>query len=144
MSLVRLKSILSQLPAVGTFVLGLGALLAGDARADASQLLPTKAAREPSGRLVFSSDEVAIRIEGEKIYISQYGRGFEELHLGDVPEAANLRRLLRDAGAVGRSVSIPIGSMIVASGGGSGKGDKPKQESSSEATDPGKVKGKAK
>ena len=50
----------------------------------------------------------------------------EELHLGDTPEAAHLKKLLRDEGADGGSVSIPVGSMIVASGGGGTKGEKPK------------------
>jgi hypothetical protein len=84
-------------------------------------------------------DEVAIRIEGENIYISQRGSAFEELRLGDTPDAAHLRKLLRGAGAERQSISVPIGSMIVASGGGSGKGEKPKQKTSKE-TDPGKSK----
>jgi hypothetical protein len=47
---------------------------------------------------------------------------FEELHLGDTPEAAHLRKLLRDAGGTGKSVSVPTGSMIVAGGGGGAAG----------------------
>ena len=48
------------------------------------------------------------------------------VYLGDTPEAAHLKKLLRDEGADGGSVSIPVGSMIVASGGGGTKGEKPK------------------
>jgi hypothetical protein len=66
-----------------------------------------------------------IRIIGDKIHISQDGRSFEELRLGDTPEAAHLKKLLLDAGAVGQSIAVPIGSMIVASGGGRGDGNKP-------------------
>jgi hypothetical protein len=72
-----------------------------------------------------------IRIVGENIHISQDGSSFEELRLGDTPEAAHLRKLLRDAGAAGPSVSVPIDSMIVASGGGGAKGGKPKESSDS-------------
>jgi hypothetical protein len=137
MSLARLRNILSHIPAWGTLLLGFGGLLVGDARADKSQLQPIEFDRVPSRQLAFSSNEVAMRIEGDIIYFSQDGIAFEELHLGDVPEAAHLRQLLRDAGALGRTVSVPIGPIIVASGGGSGKGEKPKQEQ-----EPGSRKGK--
>ena len=129
MSLAKLKSIWSQLPAWGALLMGFGALLGGDARADRSQLQHSETTPEPSRRLAARLDEVMIGIEGETIYISQNGSALEELRLGDMPEAAHLRKLLRDAGAVGQSVSVPVGSMIVASGGGSGKGQKPKQQS---------------
>jgi len=135
MSRASLKNIWSQLPAWGALMVAFGALLAGDARADRSQLQPPEATPEPLRRLASRLDEVAIRIEGENIYISQRGSAFEELCLGDTPDAAHLRKLLRDAGAVGQSVSVPIGSMIVASGGGSGNGEKPKQRASKETTD---------
>jgi hypothetical protein len=138
MSRARLKNIWLQLPAFGALMLG--ALLAGGARADRSQLQPPEATPEPSRQSASRLDEVAIRIDGENIYISQRGSAFEELRLGDTPDAAHLRKLLRDAGAEGQSVSVPIGAMIVASGGGSGKGEKPKQKTSKETTDPGKGK----
>ena len=83
---------------------------------------------------------MAIRIEGQTIYISQGGSAFEALRLGDTPEAEHLRKLLRDAGAAGQTVSVPVGSMIVASGGGSGNGEKPKHAAAKEATDSGKGK----
>jgi hypothetical protein len=140
MSCVKLKSIWSQLPAWGALVLGFGALLGGDARADRSQLQPSGTTPEPPGRLASRLDEVAIRIDGDNIYVSQDGNSFEELRLGDTQEAAHLRKLLLDAGAVGQSVSVPVGSMIVASGGGSGKGAKPKNQSSNGTTDQGKGK----
>jgi len=139
MSRASLKNIWSQLPAWGALMVAFGALLAGDARADRSQLQPPEAAPEPS-RLASRLDQVAIRIDGENIYISQRGSAFEELRLGDTPDAAHLRKLLRDAGAEGQSVFVPIGAMIVASGGGSGKGEKPKQKTSKDTTDPGKGK----
>jgi hypothetical protein len=119
MSRTNLKNIWSQLPAWGAIVLGFGALLGGEAQADSSQLQPPDETPECSGSSAFKLDDVAMRIEGESIYISQDGSAFEELRLGDTPEAAHLRKLLRDAGAVGQPVSVPVGSTIVASGGGS-------------------------
>ena len=124
MSRAKLRNIWSRLPAWGALLLGLGTLI-GDARADRPELRPSGMPAEPSSRLASRAGEVAIRIDGEKIYISQDGNTFEELHLGDTPEAAHLKKLLRDEGADGGSVSIPVGSMIVASGGGGTKGEKP-------------------
>ena len=81
-----------------------------------------------------SSNDAAIRIDGDAISISQNGGAFEELRLGNTPEAAHLRKLLQEAGAGARSVTVPVGSMIVASGGGSGKGSKPKQQTQEQST----------
>jgi hypothetical protein len=126
MSRAKLRKIWSGLPAWGALLLGLGTLI-GDARADRPELRPASGTPpEPSTRSTSRAAEVAIRIDGEKIYISQDGNRFEELHLGDTPEATHLKKLLRDEGADGASVSIPVGSMIVASGGGGTKGQKPK------------------
>jgi len=125
MSRAELRNSGSRLPARGALLLGLGTLI-GDARADRPELRPSGTPAEPSSRSASRAGEVAIRINGEKIYISQDGNTFEELHLGDTPEAAHLKKLLRDEGADGGAVSIPVGSMIVASGGGGTKGEKPK------------------
>jgi hypothetical protein len=125
MSRAKLRKIWSGLPAWGALLLGLGTLI-GDARADRPELRPSGTPPEPSSQVASRAAEVAIRVDGEKIYISQDGNAFEELHLGDTPEAAYLKKLLRDEGADGASMSIPVGSMIVASGGGGTKGQKPK------------------
>ena len=68
------------------------------------------------------TDEVVVKIDGDNILISQDGRNFEELRLGDMREALHLRKLLRDEVSDGRSITVPVGSMIVASGGASGRG----------------------
>ncbi|MGA7805960.1 hypothetical protein [Bradyrhizobium sp.] len=115
-------------------------MFAGGARADQSWHRPSESAPDPSVGSVSNLNEVAIRLEGDNVFISQDGSVFEELRLGDTPEAAHLRRLLRDAGAQGQSVSVPVGAMIVASGGGSGKGEKPKQRVSTKTPYPGKGK----
>jgi hypothetical protein len=137
MSREKLKSIWSQLPAWGALMLGFGALLGQDARADVAQVRPSK----PQAT---RSDEVAVRLDGDTIFISQDGRVFEEVHLGNTAEAVHLKQLLRDAGAPGQAVSVPVGAMIVASGGGSGKGEKPKQQSSHRPAAPPSDAGKSK
>jgi hypothetical protein len=140
MMLSKLKDIFSKLTAFGTLILGLAALSPGNAQADTAVLQPTNAALEPSGRPAMKSDEVQVRIEGETIYISQDGGTFDELRLEDVAEIVHLKKLLRDAGAGAQSFSLPVGAMIVASGGGSGKGEKPKNQSSRKTSEPGKTK----
>ncbi|HTO63286.1 MAG TPA: hypothetical protein VMM15_18745 [Bradyrhizobium sp.] len=131
MSQEKQKGIWSQLPAVGALVLGCGALLGlgQEARADQSRAQPAPD-QQSSKRIATPSSDVAVRLDGEIISISQDGRPFEELRLENTPEAAYLRKLLRDAGAVGKSVAVSTGAMIVASGGGSGKGEKPSQQTS--------------
>jgi hypothetical protein len=129
MSQERLKSIWSQLPAWGALVLGFGALLGQDARADALPVKPS--APEALKPVAARSDEVAVRLDGDNISISRDGRTFEELRLGNTAEAAHLKNLLRDAGAMAQPVFVPVGAMIVASGGGSGKGEKPRQQPTS-------------
>jgi hypothetical protein len=114
MSSTRVKNLWSKLPLRGALALGLGAFFASGAQS------PTQAGP--------SSNDAAIRIDGDAISISQNGGAFEELRLGNTPEAAYLRKLLQEAGAGAHSVTVPVGSMIVASGGGSGKGSKPKQQ----------------
>jgi hypothetical protein len=137
MSRAKLRNIWSHLPAWGALLLGFGTLI-GDARAERPALGPSGTTPEPSSRSASRADEVVVRIDGEMIYISQDGRRFEELRLGNTPEAAHLKKLLRDEGADGRSVSVSIGSMIVASGGGTGKGEKPKQSRATGNTGNGK------
>jgi hypothetical protein len=72
-----------------------------------------------------------VKIDGDKILISQDGRNCEELRLGDTREALHLRMLLRDEVSDGRSITVPVGSMIVASGGASGRGWKSGQQPTS-------------
>jgi hypothetical protein len=99
----------------GALALGLGALVAGEARADR----PTSVgAPQPA------PSEVVLRTEGERIYISERGDAFRELLLGGTREAAVLRGLLKQAGA--ERVTVPVGSIVVANGGGNVGGVKPK------------------
>jgi len=145
MSLANLKKSWLRLPTWGALMLGFGGLVAGGARADKSEFLPPGTTPESVKQRGSSSDEVAIRTEGEKIYISQRGSAFEELLLGDTADAAHLRELLREAGATDHPVAVPVGSIIVANGGGAGNGTKPKQSNGKKSapkpaptSDPGK------
>jgi hypothetical protein len=121
MSRAKLRNIWSYLPAWGALLLSGGAFMSG-AQADQPKPRPPELIPDLSGRLLLGSDEVVLRLDGENIYFSQGGSAFEELRLGDTPEAVHLRKLLRDAGGMGQSVSVPIGSTIVASGGGGASG----------------------
>jgi hypothetical protein len=128
MSRASLKDVWSWMPAWGALMLGFGVLVGGNAQADqpkAPELTP-----DLYGRLPSKSDEVLLRLDGDKINISEGGGAFREIHLGDTLEALHLRELLRGAVGVGQSLSVPIGTTIVAGGGGgaSGWGRKSKQK----------------
>jgi hypothetical protein len=121
MSRAKPRNIWSNLLAWGALLLSGGALISG-ARADIKP--------QPASRSDLGAQEVAVKIDGESIFISQDGSNFEELRLGNTREAVLLKKLLREEGTDGRSVPVPVGSMIVASGGASGKGKKPQQPTS--------------
>ncbi len=113
MSRAKLRNVWSHLPAWGALLLSGGALV-GSAQAD---VRPQSTSQSDPG-----THEVVVKIDGDNILISQDGRNFEELRLGDTREALHLRKLLRDEVSDGRSITVPVGSMIVASGGASGRG----------------------
>jgi hypothetical protein len=122
MSRAKLRKVWSHLPAWGALLLSGGALV-GSARADVKP--------QPPSRSDLGAQEVVVKMDGENILISQDGRHFEQLRLGDTREALHLRKLLRDEASDGRSVTVPVGSMIVASGGASGRGWKSAQQPTS-------------
>ena len=120
MSRASLKNVWSRMTAWGALMLGLGLLIGGNARANQSK--PPELTPDLFGQSSLRSNEVSLRLDGESIYFSQGGSAFEELRLGNTLEAVHLRKLLRDAGGIGQSVSVPIGSTIVAGGGGGASG----------------------
>jgi hypothetical protein len=126
MSRANMKRSLLWLSKWVAFILGCGALFAGEAPADKSQIEPV-GATGPSSRLGPVSDEVLIRIEGEKIYTSQSGSPFKELALVDAPAATSFKELLKGATTTNGQIAVPIGSIIVASGGSGANGAKSKQ-----------------
>ena len=126
MSRANMKQSLFWLSKWVAFILGFGALFAGEARADKSQIEPV-GATGPSDRLGLESDAVLIRMEGEKIYISQSGSSFKELSLVDDPATIYFKELLRDATTTNGQVAVPVGPIIVASGGSGGHGARSKE-----------------
>ena len=125
MSRPNLRKSLRRLPKLGALALGFGGLFAAEAPADKSEFLPIGTSAGPSRQRNLALDAVVMRLNGERIYISQRGSAFEELSLRDTQQATHLRQLLREAGAAEHPVSVPIGSMVVANGGGAGDGKKP-------------------
>ena len=126
MSRANLKESLFWLSKWVAFILGCGALFAGEAHANKSQNQPVGAIG-PSNPLGRNSDKVLVRLEGEKIFISQDGSTFRELSLADAPETAYFKELLRDATSADREIAIHIGPTIVANGGGGAHGAKAKE-----------------
>jgi hypothetical protein len=91
-----------RLPGRAALMLGLGALSTLGARADAQ-----------AGQTV--SDDVLIRNDGEKIYLSEGGRE-TELRLGPTLQRERLLRLLKDHGPAG--VKVDRDPRLIMSGGG--------------------------
>lgn len=113
-----------QLSKWGTLVLGVSALVtsfAWPAKAHAPAIGPTSGSEHGAGL-----NEVLLRSEGGKLYISERGGPFQELTLGDTPDTAAFRKLLREVAGLDGSVSVPVGSIIVANGGSNTDGNKPK------------------
>lgn len=124
MSRANLKESVFLLSKWVAFILGCGALFTGETQANNSQIQSVGAV-EPSNRLGLNSDQVLLRLEGEKIYISQDGSAFKELSLADAPETAYFKALLRDANTA--EIAVPVGPIIVANGGSNNNGAKPKE-----------------
>jgi hypothetical protein len=95
-----------RLPSRIALLLGLGALSAAGARADAPDA-------KPDGSVGPLYGDVLIRSEGGKIFLSERGRDFEELQVKDTAEVRNLKKLLDDhEGAV-----VRVNPMMVADSG---------------------------
>src|ERR1700746_1116676 len=116
MSRTNLKESLFGLSKWVAFILGFGALFAGETQANKSQIQSTGTVG-PSNLLGLNSDEVLIRVEGHRIYISQDGSKFKELSLTDGPGADYFKELLRDANAAEGEFAVRVGPIIVANGG---------------------------
>ena len=126
MSRANIKQNLFWLSKWLAFILSCGVLFAGEAQADKSQIQPV-GAMGPSNRLALNSGEVLIRIEDEKIYISQGGSLFKELSLIDAPVVTYFKELLRHGTTGDGKIAVPVGSIIVANGGSAANGAKSKE-----------------
>lgn len=128
MPIPTLKRTWLRLTRWGAIVLGLGTLFAGEAQAnrsaDRASGPDTSSAKQPG----LGPDEVVVRLDEDKVYLCQRGGVFDELVLDETPDVAYLRKLLRDAGAAKGPLTIPVGSIIVANGGGRGDGAHPDQQ----------------
>lgn len=100
-----------RLPGRIGLLLGLGALSIAGARADTAP--PPAPHSATLGRL-------SIRSEGGRIYVSENGGDFQEVRLGDTPEARRLAELLarRDIGS--DKAAAALRPMILAGAGGDG------------------------
>jgi hypothetical protein len=126
MSRANLKESLFGLSKWVAFILGCGALFAGETQANKPQTQPIGTVG-PANVLGLKSDEVLVRMDGERIYVSQDGSKFKELSLADAPGTAYLKELLRDANAADGQITVRLGPTIVANGGASHSGAKSKK-----------------
>jgi hypothetical protein len=113
----QLRRVLHRAFGGAAVVLGLGAPFGSDARASLSPLVPTGETLTSNGT---DRSEVLVRLEGERILLSERGSPFREVKLANTPDAVSLRVLLEKAGASERSIAVPTGSFTVANGGGQG------------------------
>jgi hypothetical protein len=104
----RLRKYL-RLPGGIALLLGLGAISAGGAAADAPDAIP----QDGTAAAVFGG--VRVRAEGEKIYLFEGGRE-SELRLGATRERAHLLRLLEPHRGAG--VTLHSDPRLIMSGGG--------------------------
>jgi hypothetical protein len=103
----------TPLPQLGALFLGCATLFTAEATAAISK---STADRDQA------ASELLVKMEGEAVLISERGEAFREVSLESDAAAAYLRKLLLEAGAAQRAVTVPAGSFIVANGGGQGPG----------------------
>ena len=103
-----------HLPSRVALILGIGALPTTGGPAAAQATAPGPAAA-PAAR-----GDIGIRSEGGKVYVSEGGREFREVPLGDNPQARHLRQLLESNGAAAGPAGLRLSPMRLAGGGGAG------------------------
>jgi len=120
---------MAGLPKWGALAAGLGAFAGGGAQANVAAPDSLGRRGDPGLSRGTADGEVRIRIDDQKIYLSERGGEFEELVLGDTPEAEGLRRLVRELLPTGDVLAVPVGPSVVAEGGAHGPWSQPKPES---------------
>jgi hypothetical protein len=108
-----------RLPSRIALLIGVGALSAASARADANHPL-SHSGPEPLSAKERASGQLRIWSDGDRLYLSEDGDRGEELHLGDTAEAQHLRDLLKRYGAAVKADGMRFDRMILAGGGGDG------------------------
>lgn len=107
-----------RLPSRVALLLGLGALSAAGARADTGPAQPGAGIAPLAHGDRASPGDLLIRTEGGRIYLAERGGEFQELRLGDMPEAELLRQLLGGNGAAHGATGIRLSPMNLAGAGG--------------------------
>ena len=115
-----------QLPKWAAVLVGFGTLFAGTAQADKLTSGSFSTDVTPPNPADSRLDEVLVRVQDDKVFLSERNGEFKELTLNDSPEVAYLKTLLRDSADANGYVTVPIGSIIVANGGSNTDGSKPK------------------
>jgi len=100
-------------------LLGIGAISAAGARADAAPVGGSEPMRVPQ-QSAKSFGELLIWSDGGRIYVAERGQQAQELRLGDTAEARRLRLLLERDGATADRPRIVPDRMILVGGGGTG------------------------
>jgi hypothetical protein len=101
------------LPSRVALLLGVGALSVAGAHAG-----PAEA--PPGAGLAAGFGDLLVRAEGGRIYLSEGGKEFHEVEVGDTAPARLLRQLLEKDGAVAGAADIRLRPTILAGSGGSG------------------------
>jgi hypothetical protein len=109
-------------PSRTALLLGLGAISASGVQA-AGPVIDSgnkpKAVPQQSGK---AFGELAIWLEGGRIFVAEHGKPAQELPLGNTAEAVYLRELLERSGANAASPTVLPDRMIFVGSGGSGIG----------------------
>ena len=108
-----------RLPSRVALLLGLGALSAAGARADPAQDQPGGGIAPIAHGDRASLDGLLIRAEGSRLYVAEGGGEFQELRLGDIPEALLVQQLIERSGEAA-ATGIRLTPMRLAGSGGAG------------------------
>ena len=106
-----------SLPTLRTLMMGVAALFATDTQASTSEakLTETLDTVPNSGRP--NIGQVAVRTDGQKIYLSDDGTNFEELTIGHTVDGTRIKSLLRQLNVWMEPVIVPVRRVIFAYGG---------------------------
>jgi hypothetical protein len=108
------------LPSRIALLLGVGALSATGAEAAVAEAHLGDGLMRVPQQSAKSFGEVRIWSEAGRIYVSEAGKGPQELPLGDTAEARHLRQLLEREGAAAASPRVLHDRIILVGGGGAG------------------------
>jgi hypothetical protein len=107
-----------RLPSRVALLLGMGALSAAGARADATHEVQGGGPEPLAQKEHVTSGDLLIWGKNRQLYFSEHGGRGEPLYLGDTAEARHLRQLLQQHGA--ESSAVRLDRMMLAGAGGKG------------------------